>query len=141
MTKQEEIRKGIAKRIYDWYVRNSELNDCGVWEEAKGWVRGMVWSITDILIENLHSQGVVLKVDWGEATSAMKAGGIPLEPLMELRRAYDAGFTAWEPLIKVKPLIECEHEWVSARNKVITSGEFCPKCMSLRAEPLIKERE
>ena len=30
---------------------------------------------------------------------------------------------------------ECEHEWVSARNEVVTSGEMCPKCFAVRAEP------
>jgi hypothetical protein len=28
----------------------------------------------------------------------------------------------------------CEHEWVSARNEVVTSGEICKKCYAIRAE-------
>jgi hypothetical protein len=29
----------------------------------------------------------------------------------------------------------CKHNWVSARNKVVTSGEMCTKCFALRPEP------
>lgn len=29
----------------------------------------------------------------------------------------------------------CEHMWVSARNKIVKSGEICVKCYALRAEP------
>ena len=28
----------------------------------------------------------------------------------------------------------CEHEWVSARNEAVESGEMCVKCHALRAE-------
>jgi hypothetical protein len=27
----------------------------------------------------------------------------------------------------------CEHEWVDARNSVVVSGEYCPKCHAVRA--------
>lgn len=28
---------------------------------------------------------------------------------------------------------ECDHEWVDARNEVVTSGEWCRKCNAVRA--------
>ena len=28
----------------------------------------------------------------------------------------------------------CEHEWVDARNRFVSSGEWCPKCNAIRAE-------
>lgn len=28
--------------------------------------------------------------------------------------------------------VECEHEWVDARNQVIKSGELCIRCFSVR---------
>ena len=27
----------------------------------------------------------------------------------------------------------CEHDWVDARNSVVQSGEYCPKCGAIRA--------
>lgn len=30
-------------------------------------------------------------------------------------------------------LPDCEHDWTDARNEVIQSGEWCPKCGSVRA--------
>jgi len=30
--------------------------------------------------------------------------------------------------------VSCEHEWVSARNEAVTSGEICKKCFAIRAE-------
>ena len=29
---------------------------------------------------------------------------------------------------------KCEHDWVNARNAVITTGEMCVKCFAIRAE-------
>ena len=34
-------------------------------------------------------------------------------------------------VLHVKPT--CEHEWVDARNAVVTSGEICKKCHAIRA--------
>lgn len=31
--------------------------------------------------------------------------------------------------------IACQHEWVSAKNNYVKSGEICTKCFALRAEP------
>lgn len=28
---------------------------------------------------------------------------------------------------------ECDHDWRDARNEVVLSGEFCPKCRRVRA--------
>ena len=36
--------------------------------------------------------------------------------------------------------VKCNHEWVSAVNKVITSGEICIKCWSVRPEVLKDEQ-
>lgn len=31
--------------------------------------------------------------------------------------------------------MECEHDWVDARNEVVTTGEWCRKCFAIRATP------
>ena len=33
----------------------------------------------------------------------------------------------------------CGHDWVSARNQAVTSGEVCTKCFAVRAEPVTVE--
>lgn len=33
----------------------------------------------------------------------------------------------------------CEHEWVDARNEVITSGQFCTKCHAVRPDQSIQQ--
>ena len=63
MATREEIREGIAGRIYKWYFRNSQLNDLGEWGKVRGATRGMVLAITDIVLEYEDSQGVVIKRD------------------------------------------------------------------------------
>jgi len=30
---------------------------------------------------------------------------------------------------------DCQHRWVSMKNEVIESGEYCPKCNAVRATP------
>ena len=37
-----------------------------------------------------------------------------------------------EDVIQSARCVICEHEWVDARNKVVISGEVCPKCGALR---------
>lgn len=32
------------------------------------------------------------------------------------------------------PDVACEHEWVSARNEAVMSGEICKRCFAVRAE-------
>lgn len=53
MTKQGEIREGVAEKIYGWYFRNSELNDGGEWAKVKGATRGLILAITDIVLVSL----------------------------------------------------------------------------------------
>lgn len=45
--------------------------------------------------------------------------------------------------LSAPPAAECDHEWVSARNKYVTSGEICAKlCGAIRAEqPAADEHE
>jgi len=60
MTKQEKIREGIAERIYQWYFRNSQLNDLGEWSKVSGASRGLILAITDIVMEYEDSQEVFI---------------------------------------------------------------------------------
>ena len=60
MGKREELRQGVAERIYKWYFRNSNLNDLGEWGKTNGATRGMVLAITDIVLEYENSQDVVI---------------------------------------------------------------------------------
>lgn len=62
MTKREEIREGVAERIYKWYFRNSQLNDWGEWSKVSSATRGMILAITDMVLEYENSQGIVIKV-------------------------------------------------------------------------------
>jgi hypothetical protein len=50
---------------------------------------------------------------------------------------WQVGPTHWMPL-PAPPV--CEHNWVSCVNEVIESGEFCPKCSSIRAAPLFPQQ-
>lgn len=72
------------------------------------------------------------------------SNGKPVEVSPMLQEYYDAGCrcfqhrgssatTGWQP--DVNCCLECEHEWVSARNEFVLSGEVCLKCSAIRAEP------
>lgn len=61
-TKQQEIREGVAKEIFDWNQRQFNLPRMK-WSEVQGAVRGSILSITDIVLEYESCQGVVLKKD------------------------------------------------------------------------------
>jgi len=60
MPTREEIREGTAEKIYKWYFRNSQLNDCGEWKGISGSTRGMILAITDIVLEYESSQDVFI---------------------------------------------------------------------------------
>lgn len=49
----------------------------------------------------------------------------------EVTDAFVKAVGAFKTRLPQKP--KCEHEWVDARNKVVTSGEVCLKCNSIRA--------
>ena len=61
MTKQEDIREGIAEKIFEWCKRNGYASFR--WNELTGATRGLILAITDIVLEYEDSQGAVIKVD------------------------------------------------------------------------------
>ena len=92
MPTREEIREGIAERIYRWYCRNSELNNLGEWCKVSGYMRGIILSITDMVMEYEDSQGVVIKVD-----RELPECGVEL-----MKHLKEYGYVAVGSLIEVK---------------------------------------
>lgn len=128
-TKQQELRSAFADKIL---TRHKMTRDEALWE-ALAYMRF------------LHSQGVVIKVDKELPETTVYVRDLCDSGLADVvkRTRSDmlkAGCVATEPLIEV-----CEHDWIKLRNKVITSGEICTKCKSLRSEadgriiPMIEE--
>lgn len=97
MTKQEEIREGIASRI--WY--RASLPSVNIkWEELTSFARDCWLHLADEEMSILRSQGVVLRVD-KELPQPDYAGenwygsyGVAQEHMLK------AGYTATEPLIE-----------------------------------------
>ena len=94
MTKREEIREGVAEKIFEWYQRQFNLPILK-WGKIHGGIRGLILSITDIVLEYETSQGVVIKVDrelppnlWRHTYkegqySMLEDGYVAVEPLVE----------------------------------------------------------
>jgi len=85
MTKQEEIREGIARRIA---IRDNKgfLNH----STHKYIITPEQYEFTDRLLNALHSQGVVIKVDNNQST---------IEPPLTWAKIHKAGYVAAEELI------------------------------------------
>ena len=75
-----------------------------------------------------------------EALSEFAADPALLERDSKGRYFYTRVRVLWEgwqarAALSAPPAAECDHEWVSARNKYITSGEICAKlCGAIRTE-------
>lgn len=76
---------------------------------------------------------------WSPALSALDAFVVELEREYRAEMGEDA-LDEYEPPEEVRALYErlrrkarCDHDWRDARNEVVRSGEFCPKCMAVRA--------
>ncbi|GAG85094.1 unnamed protein product, partial [marine sediment metagenome] len=113
MTKQEEIRKGIARAIC---VFRDEPKECKVCEETGGCPQwGDVQENTERVIQYLHSQDVVIKVERelpknpiritdsfglteGEVNARQLGNDCFVETIQD--DMLMAGFGAFEPLIK-----------------------------------------
>ena len=67
----------------------------------------------------------------GDALQCNQCGDVEFIPIGDARR-YGA---IPDSEADTATISECEHEWISARNKVVESGEICLKCNSIRAEP------
>jgi len=58
--------------------------------------------------------------------------------LQELEGNFDKRLKRLEDKVlsrEQKAQMECDHTWVSANNEVVTNGEICMKCLSIRAVP------
>lgn len=63
--------------------------------------------------------------------------GAALSLLREVvKDRHEANWSLGTGLVaRIKAELErCSHEWVSARNEVVASGEICIKCYAVRAE-------
>ena len=85
MTKQEEIREGIAEDIY-----------CATGNEKEWCLR-----FTEQLFRYLHSQGVVIKVDRGSDDIQLPILKETWEGMVEDMK--ELGYVAVEPLMKPAP--------------------------------------
>ena len=102
MTKQEEIRKGIAKRLY---AEHYSISKEDTFETTYKRYQVECLDMADVALSYLHSQGGVMKVD----------KGLPENVVQEFSPEYDngyhrgemdmlkAGYVATEPLIKENP--------------------------------------
>jgi hypothetical protein len=109
MTKQEEIREGIALRLYEASVKWTGLDTYPQWDETYDAIRDDWRRQADGYLSYLHSQGVVIKTGGiqeiirGAADPiAYKADNIGISwersaPCYKLFK--DAGYVAVEPLI------------------------------------------
>lgn len=102
MTKQEVIREGIARiahtngRIWPKIYKTEDPHNCK-WEELSEYHQEIYKGGADDILHYLHSQGVVIKVERGMPCVEEDNPFIRLD---EQAKIHDAGFTAWEPLIK-----------------------------------------
>jgi len=90
MTKQEEIREGMAKKL-SWILTGEEWS--AICEESQS----TFLADTDELLYYLHSKGVVIKVD-RKPKNPFDHSWMPIE-----REAYNR---ALQDLVAVEPLIE-----------------------------------
>ena len=99
MTKQDIIREGIANTQMGWAPEASSYAVLPTKE---------AYQYTDNIIEFLHSQGVVIKVDRelpDEFAISDFGGGLGMEsiPLFDKNGIEEAGYVAVEPLVKDLP--------------------------------------
>lgn len=103
MTKQEEIRKGIAGDIFEWCKRNGYIATSLEWKEVTGVTRGLILSITDIVLEHEASQGVVIKV--GRELPKPNPSDMDMHPTaifqLAIQMMQRGGCGFFEPLIKL----------------------------------------
>jgi len=101
MTKQEEIREGIAKDIHYWHTTGTED-----WDRPESWHGPKIenyYEAADTILNNLHSQGCVLKVDRDSVYCNIPMDKVPLSgktAYVETKELEKAGYVAVEPLIE-----------------------------------------
>ena len=100
MTKQEEIREGVAEDIGknispEWRSRN------------KGYLEIRVYDVTDTILAHLHSQGVVIKVDrelpkveFFDPARPDLIGEYERQYIRGMERMLKEGYVAVEPLVQ-----------------------------------------
>ena len=97
MSKQKEIREGIARKIFEWCKRNGYIVASFEWKEITGATRGLILAVTDIVLEYEVSQGVAIKVE-GELPSIFDNDENVISALEYQKKLAGC--------VKTKPLIE-----------------------------------
>jgi len=93
MTKQEEIREGIARELcYEWW------NPITRWEDLDEMNRTIYYHLANAVVSYLHSQGVVIQVK-GELPSIFDVGEDVISAL-EYKKKLE-GYVAVEPLVEL----------------------------------------
>lgn len=97
MTKQEEIREGIGKIVSD----TVKLHSIRAGNQAVFVYTGDK-PLQDLILEYLHSQGVVIKVDkeFPESLTVYGYGEEKYLRMVSPQELKEAGYVAVEPLIK-----------------------------------------
>ena len=106
MTKQEEIREGVAGIDFCWNLCGERAYECNMQATCPALLgRGKERSLrkVDHILAYLHSQGVVIKVDRDSAYCRIPIDKVPLSgngAHVEVSELAKAGYVAVEPLIK-----------------------------------------
>lgn len=96
MTKQEEIREGIARELYYQETDGGYILWCDLPEDAKGEYRNRAIK----LMVKLHSQGVVIRVDSDTETIARLLDSDRPFAVRFIKELKDkAGYVVVKPLI------------------------------------------
>ena len=101
MATREEIREGVAEKLFEWCKRNGYIVASFEWKDVTGATRGLILAITDIVLEYEDSQGVVVKVYGEQPYINCGRNKRQNEAQLDMRdRMLKAGYVATEPLVE-----------------------------------------